>query len=325
MIRLQADELSEEYMGQSLLYQAAVSLYIPKAQIAGMLWSKLEETETWRYLFLEFSSPITSFGISVSYLVVSSKHQPLLLSPKYSKPALHPAYNAPTAEYEHQNAGNLSILGSCHSVKLHSCFKLFPTLHFTSQAPFLVSEYLICLPPLPPFCKTTFFLAWVLSGATDLEAPQLQQLFLWQWHLKRQQQLPIKGLCHLFPLPLLWDSSSYIQKNIYHSSFTPSLKNEQEENVFFHGAATALQKPVTLSLRKRATLESKRKQQKTLMIDPSRPCILKAILGGICIRKGLFMSVWKAKVRARPLHFNHQSFMPATSEKRCTCVCVHTC
>lgn len=170
----------------------------------------------------------------------------------------------------------------------------------------------------------TFFSAWVLSGATGLEAPQLQPLFLWWWHLKRQQQLPIKGFCHLFPLPLLWDSSSYIQKNIYHSSFTPSLKNEQEKNVFFHDSATALQIPVTLSLRKRAMLESKRKQQKFLMIDPLRPCTLKAILGGICIRKWLLVAVWKAKVSTRPLHLNHQAFILTISERRCTCACVHT-
>lgn len=171
----------------------------------------------------------------------------------------------------------------------------------------------------------TFFSARVLSGATDLEAPQLQPLFLWWWHLKRQQQLPIKGLCHLFPLSLLWDSSSYIQKNIYHSTFTSSLKNEQEKNVYFHDSATALQKPMTLSLRKRAMLESKRKQQKFVMIDPLRPCTLKAILGGICIWKWLLMAGWKAKVRARPLHLNHHAFIPTTSERRRTCARVCGC
>lgn len=172
----------------------------------------------------------------------------------------------------------------------------------------------------------TFFSAHVLSGAADLEAPQLQPLFLWWWHLKRQQQLPTKGLCHLFPLPLLWDSSSYIQKNIYHSSFTPSFKNEQKKNVVFHDSATALQKTVTLSLQKRVMLESKRRQQKFFMIDLLRPCTLKAILGGIW--KWILMAVWKAKVRATPLHLNHQAFIPIKSERRCTrkhaCACRQT-
>lgn len=211
----------------------------------------------------------------------------------------------------------------CRSVKLHSCFSLFPVLYFNSQAPFLsLWIFDFCLFPQPS-CRMTFFSTLVLSGVTDLEAPQLQPLFFWWWHLKRQQQLPIKGLCHLFPLPLLWDSSSYIQKNIYHSSFTPSVKNEQEKNVFFHDSATALQKPMTLSLRKRAMLDSKRKQQKLLMIDPLRPCTLKAIRGGICIRKWLLMAGWKAKVRARTLQFNHQAFISTVSESRCTCACVH--
>jgi len=69
--------------------------------------------------------------------------------------------------------------------------------------------------------------------------------------------------------------------------------------------------------------ESKRKQQKFLMIDPLRPCTLKAILGHICIRKWLLMAVWKAKVRARTLHLNHQAFIPTISERRCTCARVH--
>lgn len=203
------------------------------------------------------------------------------------------------AKRELPTTGEPSILQSRHLIKLSSNYSLYFILPFKHHS--LLCEYLISASP--PSCRMAFFSAQVLSGTADLEAPQLQPLFLCWWHLKRQQQLPIKGLCHLFPLPLLWDSSSYIQKNIYHSSFILSLKNEQEKNVFFHDSATALQKTMTLSLRKRAMLESKKKQQKFLMIDPLGPCTLKAILRGIYIQKWLLRALWKAKVRA-----SHQAF-----------------
>lgn len=167
---LHARKSSREFLGQRLLHWTVAPL-ISKAHCSVAV-KQAGGSRAWKWLLLDLSSPVGCVSIarwkSVSLTQLFPLHTTSSFYPQNTRNhLLHPAYNVPTV------CGQVwtpkckkTILQSCHLIRVHPCFKLFPVLYFTPQALFLslwIFDFCLFTPDDILFCSSPLRGCWSWS------------------------------------------------------------------------------------------------------------------------------------------------------------------